>query len=286
MHHGLWQTRPQITRMGYSMIRVLIIDDESPARSGLRALLTRELDIEVVGECSDGHEAAEKIETLQPDAVFLDVQMPRLTGIELLQSGTLTRRPYAIITTAHDDYALQAFDVQAMDYLLKPFDEARFRAALLRLRRHLDLQQRADGKVDVGSLLQRLAPEAAKAPPRTVSDRVPVKIGRRVRFLSLQHIRYITADGNYVNMHMTTGEVIHTSERISQMEEKLAPHHFLRIHRSIILNIDQIREAHSMGSYYEFIMTDGGKLGSGLTYKKNIQSLLNIWRKTRDNRLN
>lgn len=267
------------------MIRVLIVDDESPARSGLRALLSRESDIEVVGESGDGRDAVEKIETLRPDAVFLDVQMPSLTGIELLQSASLGRRPYAIITTAHEVYALQAYDVEAMDYLLKPFDEARFKTALLRLRRHLELEQRADGKLDLGDLLQKLQPQWAQPAHRSASDRVPVKIGRRVRFLSLQHIRYVTADGNYVNMHMTTGEVIHTSERISQMEEKLTPHHFIRIHRSVILNIDQIREAHSLGSYYEFVMTDGGKLTSGLTYKKNIQSLLNIWKKSRDTRL-
>jgi two-component system LytT family response regulator len=260
------------------MIRVLIVDDEQHARAGIRSLLDEERDVEIVGECGDGREALERIEVLRPDALFLDIQMPGLTGIELLRDAALTRRPYTVFTTAHEDYALKAFEVQAVDYLLKPFDAQRFRAALLKLRMHLDRDSRASGQVDIESLMGRL-PQGQAAPAGPPSDRVPVKIGRRVRFLSVPHIRYITADGNYVNIHMTTGEVIHTSERISRMEEKLAAQHFLRVHRSVILNIDQIREAHSMGSYYGFTMTDGEKLTSGLTYKKNIHRLLSTWKK-------
>ncbi len=259
------------------MIRVLIVDDEQHARAGIRSLLDTEHDVEVIGECGDGREALERIEVLQPDALFLDIQMPGMNGIELMKDSRLTRRPYTVFTTAHEDYALKAFEVQAIDYLLKPFDAQRFRAALLKLRMHLDRDSRANGRVDIESLMGRLPqPPATSA---SASDRVPVKIGRRIRFLSVPHIRYITADGNYVNIHMTTGEIIHTSERISRMEEKLAAQHFLRVHRSVILNIDQIREAHSMGSYYGFTMTDGERLTSGLTYKKNIHRLLSVWKK-------
>jgi two-component system LytT family response regulator len=260
------------------MIRVLIVDDERHARAGIRSLLETEPDIEVAGECGDGREALEKLEVLRPDAMFLDIQMPGLTGIDLLKTAELARQPYTIFTTAHGDYALQAFEVQAIDYLLKPFDAPRFKGALRRLRMHLQRDQRASGRVDLDSLVGRLPPAL---PP---SDRIPVKIGRRVRFLSVPHIRYIVADGNYVNIHMTTGEVIHTSERISRMEEKLYSHHFLRVHRSVILNIDQIREARSMGSYYGFTMTDGENLTSGLTYKKNIHGLLSAWKKLEDHR--
>ena len=270
------------------MIRVLIADDEKLARSGLRTLLAREADVEIVGECGSGQETAQMIETLKPDALFLDVQMPALTGLEMLRKNGFSKRPYTIVVSAYDNYALEAYDTRVMDYVLKPVDGARLQQALIRLRSSLDLERRADGLVGMDQLLRGLKtpPAAPAVEAATVSDRVPVKIGRRVRFLSLEHIRHLIADGSYVNLHMTTGEVIHTSERISQMEEKLALHHFLRIHRSVILNIDQIREAHSMGSYYEFVMTDDGKLTSGLTYKKNIQSLLNIWKKSRDVRFN
>jgi two-component system, LytTR family, response regulator len=261
------------------MIRVLIVDDELHARAGIRSLLDPEPDVEIVGECAEGRAALESLQVLQPDAMFLDIQMPGLTGVEVLKAPTLARRPYTVFTTAHHDYALQAFEVEAVDYLLKPFDAARFRKALLKVRMHLDLDRRANGRLDTADLLRRLSdvPALVAAPS---SDRVPVKIGRRVRFLSTTHIRYIKADGNYVNIHMTTGEVIHTSERISMMEEKLRNHHFLRIHRSVIIDIDQIREAHSMGSYYGFTMTDGGRLTSGLTYNKSIHALLGAWRKT------
>lgn len=266
------------------MIRVLIADDEQHARAGIRSLLQSEQDVEILGECADGREALKSIQVLQPDALFLDIQMPGLTGIDMLKTATFTRRPYVVLATAYDDYALQAFEVEAVDYLLKPFDAGRFQAALLKVRIYLERDKRASRGLDLAELMSRLPQSQAAftAPP---SDRVPVKIGRRVRFLSVPHIRYVTANGNYVNIHMTTGEVIHTSERISVMEEKLHAHHFLRVHRSVIINIDQIREAHSMGSYYGFTMSDGVRLTSGLTYKKNIHSLLSAWKKVADKRV-
>jgi len=264
------------------MIRALIADDEKLARSGLRALLAQEIDVEIVGECASGQEALEMVETLNPDALFLDVQMPALTGLEVLGRNSFSKRPYTVIISAYDNYALQAYDVRVMDYLLKPVDTTRFRQALTRLRSYLDLEQRADGRVGMDELLQRLGQDKTRSEP--VSERVPVKIGRRIRFLSLEHIRYLIADGSYVNMHMTTGEVIHTSERISQMEGKLAPHHFIRIHRSVVVNIDQIREVRSAGAHYEFTMRDGGNMTSGVTYKMNIQDLLARWKKKGDAR--
>ena len=266
------------------MIRALIVDDEPIARRGIRSLLDTETDIQVVGESGDGRDALEKIETLQPDVVFLDVQMPDLTGIDLLRAGLEARRPYTIIISAYEDYSLQAFDVNVKDYLLKPIDGIRFKKALTRLRAHLNTQSRAEGFGELGDLLKRALPAAAAPAPQPVSDRVPVKVGRRVRFLSLRHIRYVLADGNYVNMHMTSGEVIHTSERISQMENKLFAHHFIRAHRSTIINIDEIREVFITGSYYEFLMTDGERLTSGVTYKKNVQTLLAAWKKAKDER--
>ena len=263
------------------MIRVLIADDEKLARTGLRSLLARETDVEIVGECGSGQETAQMVETLKPDALFLDVQMPALTGLEMLRKNGFSKRPYTIIVSAYDDYALEAYDARVMDYVLKPVDGARLQQALIRLRGSLNLERRADGLVGMEELLRGLkVPQAGPTvEAATVSDRVPVKIGRRVRFLSLEHIRHLIADGSYVNLHMTTGEVIHTSERISQMESKLTAHHFVRIHRSVILNIDQIRDVRAAGSRYAFTMLDGSTMTSGVTYKMNIQTLLARWKK-------
>lgn len=266
------------------LIRTLIVDDEPHARAGIRSLLDLESDVEVVGECSEGRAALESLQVLQPDALFLDIEMPGLTGIDVLKSATLARRPYTVFTTAHHHFAMQAFEVEAVDYLLKPYDAARFRRALLRVRANLNLDNRARGGLDMTEFL-RLLPGMQGRPSTVPSDRVPIKIGRRVRFLNVPQMRYIMADGNYVNIHMTTGEIIHTSERISQMEEKLRTQHFLRVHRSTIINIDQVREAHSMGSYYDFTMSDGVRLASGLTYKKNIYALLGSWKNASDRRV-
>ena len=144
------------------MIRVLIVDDEPIARQGIKSLLASEPDVRVVGESGDGRDALEKIETLQPDAVFLDVQMPDLTGIEMLRAGMEAKRPYTIIVSAHEDYSLQAFDVNVRDYLLKPIDNGRFKKALTRLRSHLNIQSRADGFGDLGDLLKRAVPDPVR----------------------------------------------------------------------------------------------------------------------------
>jgi two-component system LytT family response regulator len=268
------------------MIRILIADDEPLARRRIRSLLDNQPDCCVVAESADGRNALENIEVLRPDAVFLDMQMPNLSVMDLLRTKTSFTSPYTIITTAYDHYALQAFEVSAIDYLMKPIEEIRFNAALLRLRQRMDRDMRADGRVDIEALVKQVTGRTFEPARPAPSDRIPIKIGRRVRFLSAVHVRYVTADGNFVNLHMTTGEIIHTSERISQMEEKLFAHQFLRIHRSYIVNIEQIREIRSMGSYYEFVMTGTECLTSGLTYKKNIQCLLAAWRQTKYTRVN
>lgn len=268
------------------MIRVLVVDDEPLARSKIRTFLEPHRDFEVVGECGDGQDALRRLEALQPEALFLDIQMPRLDGLQLLEKGRLPKTPYTVMTTAHEDYALRAFEAQALDYLLKPFDRQRFEAALQRIRSHVDRDERAAGRVDVDMLLKRLEPAAAEPAPRPAGgDRVPVKIGRRVRFLSTQHMRCIRADRDYANIHMTTGEVIHTSDRISQMEEKLRGFPFLRVHRSAIVNLEQVREVRSAGTCYDFSLSGDESVSSGCTYKREIHALLGTWKKTGDRRI-
>jgi len=186
------------------------------------------------------------------------------------------------MTTAHDDYAVRAFEMDAVDYLLKPFDQERFESALTRIRAHVERDTRAEGRMDIDLLLKRLGPEPAR---QIGSGRVPVKIGRRVRFLDTSHMRFIVADRDYVNIHMTTGEVIHTSDRISQMEEKLVQFPFLRVHRSTLINLEQVREVRSMGAYYDFLLTGDANVTSGSTYKREIHALLTTWKRAGDKRI-
>ena len=266
------------------MIRVLVVDDEPLARAKIRTFLEPHRDFEIAGECGDGQDALQKLESLQPEAVFLDVQMPQLDGMQMLDKVKLAKPPYTVMTTAYEDYALKAFDAQALDYLLKPFDRQRFESALQRIRSHVERDVRADGRVDLDLLVKRLAP--VEAPRMPGSNRVPVKIGRRVRFLSTQHMRCIRADRDYVNIHMTTGEVIHTSDRISQMEEKLAGFPFLRVHRSAIVNLEQVREVRTLGAFYDFLLTGDDSVTSGCTYKREIHALLGTWKKAGDKRIN
>ena len=267
------------------MIRVLVVDDEPLARNKIRTFLGPHPDFEVVGECGDGREALQRLEALQPEALFLDVQMPQLDGMQMLQQAQLARPPYTVMTTAHEDYALRAFEVRALDYLLKPFDRQRFESALQRIRSHVERDARAAGRMDVDLLLKRLAPTTPEPARLMGGERVPVKIGRRVRFLSTPHMRCIKADRDYVNIHMTTGEVIHTSDRISQMEEKLAGFPFLRVHRSAIVNLEQVREVRSLGAFYDFILNGEMNVTSGCTYKREIHALLATWKKTGDRRI-
>lgn len=267
------------------MIRVMVVDDEPFARGKIRTFLEPHPDFEIVGECGDGRDALGKLQTLKPEALFLDVEMPHMNGMQLLSQAKLGNPPYTVMTTAYEDYAVRAFDAQALDYLLKPFDRQRFDAALDRIRSHLERDARAAGRVDVDLLLQRLSPTPVEAPRPPRSDRVPVKIGRRVRFLSAAHMRCVRADRDYVNIHMTTGEVIHTSDRISQMDEKLSGLAFLRIHRSTIVNLEQVREVRSMGAFYDFLLTGEDSASSGCTYKREIHALLTTWKKAGDRRI-
>lgn len=265
------------------MIRVMIVDDEPLARGKIRTLLTPHRDFQVVAESGDGRDGLEKMQALKPDALFLDVQMPQMGGMEMLTQVAPGPRPYTVMTTAFDGYAIKAFEFDAIDYLLKPFDTGRFEAALGRIRAHVERDIRSAGRIDVDMMLKRLGPAAPE--PRARSERVPVKIGRRVRFLDAGHMRCIRADRDYVNIHMTTGEIIHTSDRISQMEEKLSGLPFLRVHRSAIVNLEQVREVRSSGNCYDFLMTGDMQVTSGCTYKRDIHALIGSWKKAGDRRI-
>lgn len=219
-------------------IKVIIVDDEPPSRRNLRALLKHEPDIELVKECGDGRDAVSQIRVLQPDLVFLDVQMPELNGFEVLEQLAGHPLPVIIFVTAYDQYALQAFAVSALDYLLKPFDDARFHKALAQARRQIEQQDASELGKKLLTLLGEVKPDA----PRYLT-RLMVKTTGRVIFVRVDEIDWIEAYDNYVRLH-TGGKAHLLRQTMNELEANLNPEQFARIHRSTIVNLDRIKELH------------------------------------------
>ena len=224
-------------------MRVAIVDDEALARGVLREYLARHGDIEIVAECANGFEAVKAIAELEPELVFLDIQMPRLDGFEVAELiGAKTR---LIFVTAYDQYALKAFDCHALDYLLKPFSEQRFDQALAHARAHRSMPE----------TVQTLAREAAtRAAPL---DRVLIRDGAKVYVIASARIDYIEAQDDYIGIR-SEGKSYLKSQRLSELETQLDPAKFLRVHRSYLLNIDGIRriEAATKDSHVAILRDD------------------------------
>ena len=246
-------------------IRTLIVDDELLARERVRQLLADAPEIELIGECSNGREAVTAIREKHPDLVFLDVQMPELDGFGVLQEIGNAPLPAVVFVTAHDKFAVRAFEFHAVDYLLKPFDRARFQAAL---QRALESVKRLQG----GALDERLSNLVAelKSPPKPL-ERLAVKTGGRVVFVKIADIDWIEAADNYVELHV--GKQSHLlREKLSLIETRLAPDKFVRISRSTIVNLERIKELQSLfrGSY-AVILHDGTRLTSSSSYRDKLQ---------------
>jgi two-component system, LytTR family, response regulator len=249
-------------------IRTVIVDDEPLARRGIRAQLKEEKDIEVISECRNGNEAVEAIETQSPDLVFLDVQMPELDGFGVLDAVGVERMPPVIFVTAYDRYALRAFEVHALDYLLKPFDDERFAKAVQRVRRQIE-RQSID---DLSRRLQGLLDDMQSA--RKYVERLVVKSAGRIFFLGVAEIDWIEAADNYVRLH--AGRESHLlRETMNSLERKLDPDQFLRVHRSRIVNIRKIKELQPLfRGEYDIMLRDGTRLESGRGYRAGLQKLL------------
>ncbi len=248
-------------------IRTLIVDDESLARERIKRYLGAEADIEIVGECANGKEAVESIDSLSPDLLFLDIQMPEMDGFGVLGAIGSQRVPAIIFVTAYDKYALKAFEVHALDYLLKPFNRERFRRSLARAREQLDHDR-------MGQLDQRLLSllEDLKAEQKHL-DRLVVRSVGRVFFLKTDEIDWIEAAGNYVRLHVgREGHLLR--ETMNRLEAKLNPDKFLRIHRSTLVNIDRIKELQPLFSGdYTVILRDGRQLTLSRSYRDKLLEL-------------
>lgn len=253
-----------------SALRVLIVDDEPPARRRIRALLADELDVEVVGEAGSGAEAVEAIRTLSPSLVFLDVQMPDGDGFEVVRQVGAERMPLTVFATAFDRHALRAFDAHALDYLLKPFERERFAAALRRARAHL-------ARAAEGALQGRLeALLGALAPPERWASRFTVRVGQRIHVVPAAEVDYVTAEDNYVRLH-AGGRSYLLRETLTALAARLDPRTFLRIHRSTIVNLERVAELESLfaGEYVVFLR-DGTRLTAGRSYRAALQEALGM----------
>jgi two-component system LytT family response regulator len=242
-------------------IRTMIVDDEPLACERIRMLLHGEPELEIISECRNGKDALQAIEKLKPDLVFLDVQMPELTGFEVLDRLDPARMPVVIFVTAYDQYALKAFEVSALDYLLKPFDRERFKRALDRAR--AELERRTTGAVNEKVL--RLLSEMQRS--KKYVDKLIVRAGGRVLFLRADEIDWIEAAGNYVRLHAGKEEYLYR-ETMTKLEEQLNPERFARIHRSTIVNIERIKELQPwFRGDYVILLRDNSKLILSRTYR-------------------
>jgi two-component system, LytTR family, response regulator len=248
-------------------IRTLIIDDEELARERLRSLLARESRIEIVGEAGDGKAAVALIENEKPDLVFLDVQMPEMNGFEVLASIEDEARPNVVFCTAHDKFALKAFDVHAVDYLLKPFDRERFQTAIARAIDKVELQRRGQKDTGVNAVLKEVKPV-------TPVERLLVKSEGRVLLIKVEDIDYVEAADNYVNLRV--GKESHMMrETMSSLEGRLPPDRFMRISRSTIVNVERIQELQPMfHGEYVVMLKNGAKLTLSRSYRDKLDRLL------------
>jgi two-component system, LytTR family, response regulator len=248
--------------------RVLIVDDEPLARLKIRTLLKADPRIEIVGEAENGREAAAAIRDKAPDLVFLDVQMPEMGGFEVIRAVGPERMPAVIFTTAYDEYALRAFEVHALDYLLKPFIGRRFREAVDRAVHHLQTIRLG------GTLNGRLADLLRDSLRNTgTRDRILVKTGEKMRLIKTEDIDWIEAAEKYVILHC--GVAAHTlREGMAEMEKRLDPRRFLRVHRSRIVQIDGIREIQPwFHGQAVLLLKNGDKIEVSRNYRKKLETL-------------
>ena len=248
--------------------RVLIVDDEPLARAHMRDLLGEAGGVEVIGECGDGREAVRRILAEAPDLVLLDIQIPELDGFGVVREIGAERMPMVIFVTAYDEYALQAFDVSALAYLLKPVSRERFSNALERARALMHASSASETASRLGRLLERMSGS------RPRSDRLSIKVDGRVLFVGVDEIDWLEADDNHVKVHIgpRTHQVRST---MASFEKRLPAEKFLRIHRSAMVNVRRIAEVQPwFAGDFVFILVGGARLTSGRSYRQAIHEFI------------
>ncbi|HWS90079.1 MAG TPA: response regulator [Pyrinomonadaceae bacterium] len=249
-------------------IRTIIVDDVELARERIRILL-EDPEVEIVAECANGREAVKAINSLRPDLVFLDVQMPKVGGFEVVEAVGVEAMPAVIFVTAYDEYALRAFEAGAVDYLLKPFDQERLNRAVARAKRVIGRQTPA---AEVEERLRRLLREVRGEPKYL--RRIPVKSARDTTLILTEHVDWIGSAGHYLELHVG-GETHLIREQLSRLEAKLDPERFVRIHRSAIVNVDRIKSLRPLfNGDHVVVLKDGRELNLSRTYHEKLMGLL------------
>ena len=254
-------------------LRTAIADDEPLARKRVRSLLLSEPDIELVAECRDGRETIAAIAQHRPDLLFLDVEMPEVDGFGVLESVGPENMPLVIFVTAYDHYAVKAFEANALDYLLKPFDEERFSKALARAR--AEQQQGQNGRTrQLSNLLADVGKNKDKDPGRKGFDRLVIRSSGRIIFLNTEEVDWIEAAANYVRIH-ACGESYLFRETMNSLEARLDPRRYMRIHRSTIVNVEKIRELHPCNNgEYIVVLRNGKELSLSRSFRERLQEFL------------
>jgi len=253
--------------MGETRLRTLIVDDEPLARERLRTLLQAEDGVEIVGECSDGASAVRAVRERAPDLVFLDVQMPLLDGFEVVAEIGTERMPPVIFVTAYDEYAIRAFDVHALDYLLKPFERARFHTALARAK------ERVAGKGEpltdrLRRLMEQVGVESREG------ERLVIRSRGRITFVRMADVLWFEASGNYVRIHTSDGSHLMRTT-MQDLADRLRSGEFMRVSRSAIVRVDGIRELRPWGhGEYVIVLGDDTKVKSGRSYSDGLAGLV------------
>jgi two-component system LytT family response regulator len=255
-------------------LRVLVVDDEPLARQRIEDLLRHEPGVELVGTADSGPAAVERIRALQPDLVFLDVQMPGKTGLDVVREVGAERMPATIFVTAFDQHALAAFDLAALDYLVKPFDDERFEQALRRARRMVELEEVSRLRAQ---LLAALAGERGEHPAQPdYLERIPVETRGKVQVVPVADIDFIVASGPYAELYVKDRRHL-IRESMTTLEERLDPAHFLRIHRSSIVRIDLVETLHkSPGGDYEVQLKGGRRLRVSRSRREELERRLGV----------
>lgn len=257
------------------VLRVLVVDDEPLGRGRVLDLLEEQPDVEIVGTAADGAAAVDAIRTLGPDLVFLDVQMPRMNGLDVVREVGTERMPATIFVTAYDEYALQAFDAAALDYLVKPFRDDRFEEAFRRARRRIEADSREQLHEQLIALLggKPAAEPPSGSPPRYL-ERIAVQMKGRMRVIPVGSIEYISASGAYAELHVGTERYV-IRESMQQLEERLDPDRFMRVHRSTIVRLDRIELLlRREGSEYEVQLAGGVRLRVGRSRREALERRL------------
>jgi len=251
-------------------IRAIIVDDEPLARKFLRQMLQDDPDTEIIAECGSGYEALPAIRKLQPDLLFLDIQMPEMDGFAILQALDQQRMPLVVFVTAYDQYAMRAFEVHALDYLLKPFDDQKFERTMKRVKAQIRGKERERTDSQMLAFLKELKDKSSYL------ERISIKTADRITLLRVEEIDWIEADDNYVQIH--AGKSSHQlRETITNLERQLNPAKFLRIHRSSIVNLERIESLEQMfHGEYRVILKNGSELTLSRRYREKARQLLGM----------